>query len=86
MDIFDLVEMVCWVLGLIVFIRAISTWISPRREHPVLRFLDEVTDPFLSPLRRIVPQTGGVDFTPMVALILLWWVIPLLIDMMRDSS
>ena len=44
--------------------------------HPVARFLRQITEPVLAPLRRIVPriQAGGglLDLSPMVALLLLW--------------
>ena len=44
--------------------------------HPVARFLRQITEPVLAPIRRIVPpvQAGGgfLDLSPMVALLLLW--------------
>ena len=44
--------------------------------HPVARFLRQITEPVLAPIRRIVPpvQAGGgvFDLSPMVALLLLW--------------
>ena len=39
----------------------------------------------MDPLRRIVPQTGGIDFTPMVAILILVWVIPLLLSILLDA-
>ncbi len=42
-------------------------------------FLFRVTDPVLRPIRRVLPQLGGIDFSPWVALILLQVVVtPLL--------
>lgn len=44
--------------------------------HPVIRFLERITEPILAPLRRYIPpiRGGGVywDITPMVAILLLW--------------
>lgn len=44
--------------------------------HPVARFLRQITEPVLAPIRRLVPpiQAGGglFDLSPMVALLLLW--------------
>ena len=42
-------------------------------------FLFRVTDPVLRPIRRVLPQFGGIDFSPWVALILLQFVaVPML--------
>lgn len=75
----------CQLLGLLIFVRAILSWFSIRRDHPVLRALDWVTDPIMDPLRRVVPQTGGLDFTPMVAILILVWVIPLLLNILLNA-
>ena len=44
--------------------------------HPVVRFIRQITEPVLAPIRRILPPiqagAGYVDLSPMVALLLLW--------------
>jgi YggT family protein len=37
----------------------------------VARFLIQITEPLLVPLRRYIPPMGGMDFTPIVALLIL---------------
>lgn len=39
--------------------------------HPVRRFFDSIVEPLLNPIRRVLPQMGGLDFSPLVLLILL---------------
>jgi len=39
--------------------------------HPVRVTLDKLVNPFLAPIRRILPQTGMLDFSPVVLIILL---------------
>ena len=39
--------------------------------HSVWRAVNVVLDPMLNPIRRILPQTGGIDFSPLVLIILL---------------
>ena len=34
-------------------------------------FLNRITDPFLSPIRRILPYLGGVDLSPVILILLL---------------
>lgn len=49
--------------------RAILSWVpSVPRYHPIVRFLHNVTEPVLAPLRRLLPpeKTGYIDFTPLL--------------------
>ena len=36
---------------------------------PLMRFVIQTTEPILEPIRRIIPQAGGLDFSPLVVLI-----------------
>ena len=38
----------------------------------IVRGIDAVTDPVLRPIRRIIPQIGGLDFSPVILLIILY--------------
>lgn len=38
--------------------------------HPVRSTVDRMVNPILNPIRRVIPQTGMLDFSPLVALIL----------------
>jgi YggT family protein len=42
--------------------------------HPVMRFLWDITEPLLAPIRRRLPATGPIDWSPMVLIIILWFV------------
>jgi YggT family protein len=55
---------------LVVLIQAIlSYFVDPY--NPVRRFLDRVVNPFLAPIRRVVPLVGMFDFSPLILIILL---------------
>ena len=58
--------------------RAFLSWMRISSYLPVARFLIQITEPVLAPLRRYIPPVGGLDFTPMVALLILWFVEQLL--------
>jgi YggT family protein len=52
--------------------RVIFSWLPPRtRANELYRFLHAVTEPVLRRVRRILPSTGGLDFSPLVVMILL---------------
>jgi len=39
--------------------------------HPVRRSIDSVVEPILAPIRRVVPLLGGLDFSPLILIILI---------------
>jgi YggT family protein len=51
-----------------VFIQAILSWINPHT--PLAPVLSRLTDPFLLPLRRVVPLLANVDLSPLVLFII----------------
>jgi YggT family protein len=40
--------------------------------HRVRQVIDRIVNHFLQPIRRFIPTTGGLDFSPMVLIILLY--------------
>ncbi len=58
-------------LWLVILGRVLMSWVNPRFDGPVGRFLFETTEPLLSPIRRLLPQTGMIDLSPLVLLLLL---------------
>lgn len=70
--IFDFINLALYLLSLAIIGRALISWFNISPYHPLVRFLDQVTEPILAPLRRYVPLVGMMDVTPMVALVLIW--------------
>lgn len=68
-------ELVCILLQLFViavFVRIVLSWFSPQpggAAAAIEGFLRTVTDPVLEPVRRIMPRTGMIDFSPLVVLL-----------------
>ena len=60
---------------LAIFLRSILTWFPISRNNPIQVFVFQVTEPILSPLRRYLPRLGYFDLSPMVAIILIVFLI-----------
>lgn len=62
-------------IGLLIFwvllLMAIMSWVSQGRS-PVEFVLMQLTDPLLRPIRRLLPSMGGIDFSPMILVLLLY--------------
>ena len=68
---FDFLRILCEVLTIAIFLRAILSWFSPGTSNMLVSILYQVTEPLLAPLRRIIPRAGMFDFTPLVAIVIL---------------
>lgn len=53
--------------------RVMLSWLNPGRPptNPVANFIHQITEPILSPIRRIIPRVGLFDLTPMIAMIII---------------
>jgi YggT family protein len=55
--------------SLVIIAAVVVSWIDVPRDHPAVKLLRNVTEPVLAPVRGVLPQTGGIDFSPIVVLI-----------------
>jgi YggT family protein len=53
----------------IIIARALISWVNPDPWNPIVQFLDRVTEPVLSPIRRRLGWRMGVDLSPLVAIV-----------------
>jgi YggT family protein len=80
-------------LGLYSFIiiaSALVTWVNPDPWNPIVRFLRRATDPFLNVFRRILPGFlgggSGIDFSPLVALVVIEFVRRFAVGSLNDIA
>ncbi len=59
------------ILQLVFLARLIAQMIDRTGGNPITRLLIDLTEPILAPIRRLLPSTGGLDFSPTIVLILL---------------
>jgi YggT family protein len=52
--------------------RAIISWFDPAGRTTIARILIDITEPVIRPIRRIMPSTGVIDLSPLVALLIIW--------------
>lgn len=65
------INLLYWAFWLLILARVILSFIQTNPYHPVRRIIYELTEPILAPIRRILPPTSGLDFSPLIALLLL---------------
>lgn len=53
----------------LIFVYALLSFIAPGARSPATTLLASLCEPLLSPLRRVLPVVGGIDFSPLVAIV-----------------
>ena len=78
-----IIDIVSQLLVLLVFISVIlSYFMDPY--HPIRRGVDNIVEPMLAPIRRVVPLLGMLDFSPLVLILLIQLVRSLLVSLLRN--
>jgi len=62
----------------LIIARVIVSWIGGRSRHPLIPLIYQLTEPVLRPFNRLIPHFGGVDLSPLFALIALRFLLLLL--------
>lgn len=68
------VELVILSLNLFFFailIRIILSWVAPHNYNPITALLTTLSEPILGPFRRVIPPIGGIDISPVFAIIVI---------------
>lgn len=64
-----------YALIIAILIRVVFSWVSPYPNNSVYRFVYQVTEPILGPVRRRLPPVSGMDLSPLVVTLAAYFVI-----------
>ena len=70
----------------IIIIRALLTWVNPDPRNPIVRFLHNATEPVLYPVRRALPYMGGIDLSPLVVIVAIYFLQIFLVSSLQDLA
>jgi YggT family protein len=69
-----LLSLVINLLIILVLVHAIGSWLPQVRESGFYRKLDALIEPLLRPIRSVLPTYGNIDFSPLVLLLILYFI------------
>jgi YggT family protein len=56
----------------IVIAAALISWVNPGPYNPIVRFLYRVTEPVLRPIRNLIGIRSGLDFSPLIVILIIY--------------
>lgn len=71
----------------VIIIRAVISWVNPDPYNPIIRFLYQITEPVLSPIRRWIPLRGmGIDISPIIVILAIYFLNTFLVQSILDIA
>ncbi|NIA19818.1 MAG: YggT family protein, partial [Xanthomonadaceae bacterium] len=71
----------------LIIARAILSWVNPDPYNAIVRFLYRVTEPVLYKIRRMIPSYAmGMDFSPMIVLLIIIFLRSFLVQSLIDLA
>ena len=66
-----LLKLVIYVYIFIIIVQVIISWVNPGAYNPATVLMYQLSEPVLRPARRLIPPSGGFDWSPLVVMIAL---------------
>jgi len=67
----SLVAMLLWTYFILIIVMVLLSWFGRSWRHPVIPLVYQLTEPVLRPIRRVIPAISGIDLAPLLALIII---------------
>jgi YggT family protein len=71
----NFVQLLLSALMVLILARVIVSWVAPRGGGALVAFIYQATEPILAPIRRLIPPTAGLDWAPLIAMLVLGMII-----------
>ena len=77
---FDILYTILTVYMWIIIIKALLSWVNPDPYNPIVRFINDITEPVLNKVRLILPlgNAFAFDLSPIIVIVIIWMIITLL--------
>lgn len=82
----QLVQVIATVLTVLIIARAVLSWVNPSPYHPVVRWVYRLTEPLLAPIQSLLPAPGGIDFSPLIVLVLIQVLERLIVNLLYNLA
>lgn len=82
--IYQFVDVAFTIYNFMILARVLLSWLPIGMNNQAVRFIYEMTEPFLAPFRRIMGGGMGIDFSPILAILVLQFVHRLVLNLLAS--
>ena len=84
----NVLDILLTILYWLILIRALISWVNPDPFNPIVQFLNNVTEPILDPIRKLLPLgfRFGIDISPLIAFLAIIFLKSFLVRTLLDLS
>jgi len=84
----NVLDILLTILNWLILIRALISWVNPDPFNPIVQFLNNVTEPVLYPIRKLLPAgfRFGIDISPIIAFLAIIFLKSFLVRTFLDLS
>jgi YggT family protein len=81
-----ILDLILTIYMYIIIARAIISWVSPDPYNPIVNFLYRITEPVLYQIRKRLPAMGGIDLSPLIVLLVIFFLQKFVIASILDQG
>lgn len=83
----SVIDLVLWAYVWVLVARALVSWVNPDPYNPIVQALYKLTEPVLSPVRRVLGSYSlGIDFSPMIVILVIYFLQKFLVRTLYDIA
>jgi len=89
-SVWELINLVLNIFLVCIIVRVVMSWVGSTSHHPALLLIDQLADKLTAPLRRFAVMGGGIDFSPAIVMLGIFFLKmllqPIFLDLARTLS
>ncbi len=78
-----IITVLVYIYSFVILARVLMSWVNVDPYSPLARVIYDLTEPVLAPVRNLLPPAAGLDFSPIIVLVLLQILGSILANMFR---
>lgn len=77
----NFVRLLAMFLWFMLIIRVVLSWTQPQGGGGLTAFVYQMTEPILAPIRRMLPPSSGIDWSPLIVMLLLGVIVRVVVQL-----